>query len=81
MRLPRPGYYASGFVVATEAGGIVTDTAGRPIDFSLGAQLSPAVNGVLMSCGGAWHEALVQAYAAVNDSTSSGEGGAAKEGQ
>ena len=74
VRLPRPGYvewiwdHAAGYVVATEAGGTVTDTAGRPIDFSLGAKLSPTVKGVLMSCGGAWHQALVKAYAAVDGS-------------
>ena len=71
-RLPAPGYveriwdHAAGCVVATEAGGAVTDAAGEPIDFGLGARLSPKVQGVLMSCGGKWHEALVDAYAAVN---------------
>ena len=53
--------------VATEAGGVVTDTRGRAIDFSLGAQLSSEVQGVLMSAGGDWHEALVDAYAAVDE--------------
>ena len=71
VRLPRPGYvewiwdHAAGYVVVTEAGGTVTDTAGRPLDFSRGPQLAPDVQGVLMSCGGLWHEALVEAYAAV----------------
>lgn len=74
VRLPKPGYvewiwdHAAGYVVATEAGGAMTDTAGRPIDFGLGAQLSPTVKGVLMSCGGDWHKALVEAYAAVDGS-------------
>ena len=73
VRLPKPGYvewiwdHAAGYVVATEAGGVVTDTHGRAIDFSLGAQLSSEVQGVLMSAGGDWHEALVDAYAAVDE--------------
>jgi len=72
VRLPRPGYvewiwdHAAGYVVVTEAGGTMTDTAGQPLDFSLGAQLSPSVKGVLMSCGGKWHKALVEAYVAVD---------------
>ena len=69
VRLPNPGYvewiwdHAAGNVVIEEAGGEMTDTLGRPIDFSLGANLSPDVRGVLMSNGGIFHKALVAAFA------------------
>lgn len=68
VRLPKPGYiewiwdHAAGNVVIEEAGGTMTDTEGNPIDFSLGAQLSPDVAGVLMSNGGVFHSTLVKAY-------------------
>lgn len=71
VRLPQPGYvewiwdHAAGNVVIEEAGGTMSDVLGRPIDFSLGAQLSPDVRGVLMSAGGSFHSALVDAYTAV----------------
>jgi 3'(2'), 5'-bisphosphate nucleotidase len=72
VRLPKPGYiewiwdHAAGNVVIEEAGGTMTDVTGRPIDFSLGGQLSPDVRGVLMSAGGAFHKALVEAFAVVD---------------
>jgi 3'(2'), 5'-bisphosphate nucleotidase len=79
VRLPHPGYrewiwdHAAGHVVVTEAGGSMTDTAGRALDFSLGAKLAPHVRGVLMSSGGIWHEALVEAYTAVEAMENNGE--------
>jgi HAL2 family 3'(2'),5'-bisphosphate nucleotidase len=69
VRLPKPGYvewiwdHAAGYVVITEAGGTMTDTNDREIDFSLGAKLSDGVKGVLGSNGGVFHEALVDAFA------------------
>lgn len=74
VRLPKPGYvewiwdHAAGNVVIEEAGGTMSDVTGRPIDFSLGAQLSPEVRGVLMSAGGAFHTALVEAFAVIDRS-------------
>jgi HAL2 family 3'(2'),5'-bisphosphate nucleotidase len=71
-RLPKPGYvewiwdHAAGNVVIEEAGGQMSDVLGRPIDFSLGAQLSPDVHGVFVSAGGKFHPALVDAYAAAS---------------
>jgi 3'-phosphoadenosine 5'-phosphosulfate (PAPS) 3'-phosphatase len=68
VRLPRPGYVewiwdiAAGNVVIEEAGGAMTDVEGNPIDFSLGAQLSAGVTGVLASNGGVFHSALLEAY-------------------
>ena len=68
VRLPKPGYvewiwdHAAGKVVVEEAGGVMTDTEGNPIDFSLGAKMSESVKGVLASNGGIFHEALLNAY-------------------
>lgn len=68
VRLPRPGYVewiwdiAAGNVVIEEAGGAMTDVEGKPIDFSLGAQLSAGVTGILASNGGVFHSALIGAY-------------------
>ncbi|XP_044470018.1 SAL1 phosphatase-like isoform X1 [Mangifera indica] len=45
MRFPRKGYcekiwdHAAGFIVVTEAGGVVSDVAGNPLDFSKGKHL------------------------------------------
>lgn len=69
VRLTKPDYvewiwdHAAGLVVLTEAGGSLTDTEGRAIDFSLGAKMSETVKGVLGSNGGIFHAALVDAYA------------------
>ena len=68
VRLPKPGYvewiwdHAAGNVVIEEAGGQMSDTNGKPLDFSLGPKLSPRVRGILMSNGGVFHTALVDAY-------------------
>jgi 3'(2'), 5'-bisphosphate nucleotidase len=76
VRLPKAGYvewiwdHAAGNVVIEEAGGAMTDAFGRPIDFSLGAQLSPDIRGVLMSSGAAFHKVLVEAFASVESATS-----------
>ena len=73
LRLPPAGYrekiwdVVSGALLLSEAGGRVTDTEGREIDFSQGAYLD-AISGVVAS-NGAVHdellEALQQAEAAV----------------
>jgi 3'(2'), 5'-bisphosphate nucleotidase len=75
MRLPKPGYvewiwdHAAGSVVIAEAGGAMTDTEGRPIDFSLGARMSDKVKGVLGSSGGKFHKALLDALHLVQQSS------------
>jgi HAL2 family 3'(2'),5'-bisphosphate nucleotidase len=68
-RIPPPCYvewiwdHAAGKVVVEEAGGTLTDTEGRPIDFSLpGAKFSESVKGILVSNGGIFHEALLNAF-------------------
>lgn len=73
LRLPKGGYVdwvwdvAAGYLVLEEAGGTMTDVHGSPIDFSeIGvgrrAKLPDRVRGILGSCGGVFHEALVDAY-------------------
>ena len=85
LRLPREGYVdwawdvAAGYLVLTEAGGEVTDVAGLPIDFTgIGsrgpgggrrAKLPDGVRGIVGSCGGAFHRALLDAYAEVRGRT------------
>jgi 3'(2'), 5'-bisphosphate nucleotidase len=76
MRLPKKEYieykwdHAAGYVIIQEAGGMMTDTYGQTIDFSLkGNQLSPHVRGVLMSNGGRFHQSLVNAYQSIVNRT------------
>ena len=65
VRFPRPGYQeaiwdqAAGALVVAEAGGRVTDLAGRPFDFSTGRRLT-GNEGVLAS-NGRLHEAVIAA--------------------
>ena len=67
-RLPRAGYveniwdHAAGAVIVEEAGGKVTDTAGRPLDFSCGAKLPPEVAGIVAS-NGECHNSVLEAIA------------------
>ena len=75
---------AAGYLVLTEAGGEVTDVAGLPIDFSeIGApqqggspgggrrraKLPDSVRGIVGSCGGALHRALLDAHAEIRGRT------------
>ena len=55
---------AAGAVLLTEAGGRVTDTDGRKLDFSRGAYLDSSVNGVVAT-NGAVHDQLLEALAGV----------------
>ena len=74
LRLPKPGYVdwvwdvAAGYLVLKEAGGMMTDVNGNAIDFSgigvdRNAKLPGSVQGLLGSCGGVFHDVLVNAYA------------------
>jgi 3'(2'), 5'-bisphosphate nucleotidase len=70
LRMPnRRGYaeniwdHAAGALVVTEAGGTVTDIAGRPLDFSRGAKLVMDA-GVVATCGPA-HDAVIGAIRAL----------------
>ncbi len=72
LRLPppaRPDYVeniwdvAAGALVLSEAGGAVTDAAGRPLDFGCGPKLLRN-RGVVASAGPAIHRRVVAAVAA-----------------
>ncbi len=70
LRLPtRPGYvekiwdHAAGTLVVAEAGGVVTDAAGRPLAFHYGKTLRDN-RGVVVT-NGPLHEAVIEALAAV----------------
>ncbi len=54
---------AAGSIVVTEAGGRVTDLAGKPLDFSHGRTL--ATNRGVLASNGHLHEALLQGLAAI----------------
>lgn len=67
-RLPKKEYHewiwdhAAGRIVIEEAGGVQTDTEGALIDYGLGAKMDKDVDGILISAGGIFHEALLNAY-------------------
>jgi len=69
VRLPNAAHrewiwdVAAGVIILEEAGGLVTDAEGRPLDFSEGAKLTS--NGILGAASPILHEALLKAY---NDS-------------
>jgi 3'-phosphoadenosine 5'-phosphosulfate (PAPS) 3'-phosphatase len=73
VRLPKIGYqewiwdHAAGSVVLAEAGGVLTDTEGNPINFGLGRRLSASIKGILGSNGGLFHQALLDAYRHADD--------------
>ncbi|MEO1235768.1 MAG: 3'(2'),5'-bisphosphate nucleotidase [Planctomycetota bacterium] len=66
LRLPtRPGYrekiwdHAAGLIVVEEAGGMVTDVRGEPLDFSLGKQLDG--NRGVVATNGRFHDRVIAA--------------------
>lgn len=67
LRLTKAGYqekiwdHAAGAIIITEAGGLLTDTQGKPLDFSLGRTLS-ANKGVIASFGHPFHHQLISAF-------------------
>ena len=71
LRLTKGGYvekiwdHAAGAIIITEAGGMLTDLYGKPLDFSKGRTLS-SNKGIIASCGGALHQELVAAYSQTN---------------
>lgn len=73
LRFPRAGYienawdHAAGSIVLQEAGGVVTDAHGRPLDFSLGASLSRN-EGVIASACPALHARVLEAVAGARNS-------------
>jgi 3'(2'), 5'-bisphosphate nucleotidase len=68
LRLTRGDYveniwdHAAGMILVEEAGGTVTDLAGKPLDFSRGAKLSE--NRGIVATNGRFHERVIEAIRA-----------------
>lgn len=62
---PKKGYkeniwdHAAGYIIVKEAGGTVTDSSGKPLDFSVGRKLFK--NRGVLATNGAIHEAVLEA--------------------
>ncbi|KAJ8754690.1 hypothetical protein K2173_010781 [Erythroxylum novogranatense] len=75
MKFARAGYkekiwdHAAGVVIVEEAGGVVTDAGGRPLDFSKGVYLEGLDRGIVACSGATLHEKLIGAVYASWDSS------------
>jgi 3'-phosphoadenosine 5'-phosphosulfate (PAPS) 3'-phosphatase len=67
--------HAPGALLLAEAGGIVTDTEGRPLDFSLGARLV-GNRGIIGAGNAALHAATLAAIKATVAAGGAGSGSA-----
>ncbi|XP_059439660.1 PAP-specific phosphatase HAL2-like [Corylus avellana] len=76
MKFARAGYkekiwdHAAGVVIIEEAGGVVTDARGNPLDFSKGIYLEGLDRGIIASAGAKLHEKIISAVDASWDSSS-----------
>lgn len=76
MKFSKAGYkekiwdHAAGVVIIQEAGGVVTDAGGRPLDFSKGIYLEGLDRGVVASAGANLHDKIIEAVDASWDSSS-----------
>lgn len=67
MKFARAGYkekiwdHAAGVVIVQEAGGVVTDARGRPLDFSKGIYLEGLDRGIIACSGAKLHERIMKA--------------------
>ncbi|XP_073058986.1 3',5'-bisphosphate nucleotidase AHL-like isoform X1 [Primulina eburnea] len=67
MKFARSGYkekiwdHAAGVLLVQEAGGVVTDGAGRPLDFSRGIYLESLDRGLIACCGSRLHQKIISA--------------------
>ncbi|WOL03456.1 PAP-specific phosphatase HAL2-like [Canna indica] len=67
MKFARAGYkekiwdHAAGSVIIQEAGGVVTDAGGRPLDFSKGIYLEGLDRGIIACSGPLLHEKIIKA--------------------
>lgn len=74
MKFARSGYkekiwdHAAGVVIVEEAGGVVTDAGGRPLDFSRGVFLEGLDRGIV-ACSATLHEKIIGAVYASWDSS------------
>ncbi|KAG1365295.1 PAP-specific phosphatase HAL2-like [Cocos nucifera] len=75
MKFARAGYkekiwdHAAGVVIIQEAGGVVTDAGGRPLDFSRGIHLGGLDRGIIACSGALLHEKIIEAVDASWDSS------------
>ncbi|XP_071723630.1 3',5'-bisphosphate nucleotidase AHL [Rutidosis leptorrhynchoides] len=75
MKFSRAGYkekiwdHAAGVVIVEEAGGVVTDAGGRPLDFSRGVYLEGLDRGIIACSGATLHDKIVGAVYASWDSS------------
>ncbi|KAE9592927.1 hypothetical protein Lal_00029233 [Lupinus albus] len=75
MKFAKSGYkektwdHAAGVVIVEEAGGVVTDAGGRPLDFSKGIYLEGLDRGIIACSGVTLHEKLIDAVYASWDSS------------
>lgn len=67
MKFARAGYkekiwdHAAGVLIIQEAGGVVTDAGGRPLDFSKGIYLEGLDRGIIACSGAILHEKIIKA--------------------
>ncbi|KAI3695212.1 hypothetical protein L1987_78203 [Smallanthus sonchifolius] len=75
MKFAKAGYkekiwdHAAGVVIVEEAGGVVTDAGGRPLDFSKGVYLEGLDRGIVACSGVNLHEKIIGAVYASWDSS------------
>ncbi|KAJ9562832.1 hypothetical protein OSB04_007992 [Centaurea solstitialis] len=75
MKFAKAGYkekiwdHAAGVVIVEEAGGVVTDAGGRPLDFSRGVYLEGVDRGIVACSGVNLHEKIIGAVYASWDSS------------
>lgn len=75
MKFARGGYkekiwdHAAGVLIVQEAGGVVTDAGGRPINFSRGMFLEGLDRGIVACSGVKIHEKIIGAVYASWDSS------------
>lgn len=67
MKFARAGYkekiwdHAAGVLIVQEAGGVVTDAGGRPLDFSRGVYLEGLDRGIIACSGAVLHDKIIGA--------------------
>ncbi|KAF3453631.1 hypothetical protein FNV43_RR04072 [Rhamnella rubrinervis] len=75
MKFASSGYrekiwdHAAGVLIVEEAGGVVTDAGGRPLDFSRGVYLEGLDRGIIACSGATLHEKIINAVYASWDSS------------
>ncbi|XAR68376.1 3'(2'),5'-bisphosphate nucleotidase [Bertholletia excelsa] len=75
MKFARAGYkekiwdHAAGVLIVKEAGGVITDAGGHPLDFSKGVYLEGLDRGIIACCGSQLHDKIISAIFASRDSS------------